>query len=190
MNAVAKEVIQPVRIDLGAGLKPKEGFIGVDSIDFGNGNMVCNIGSERWPCEDSSVDEAHCSHVLEHLTNFNDKWERVTFFNELWRVLKPGASCSLIIPHWSSSRYYGDPTHKEVISEFAFYYLDPKWREVNAPHADIKYNPNGYKCDLEVTWGYSTHPALTVRHPEYQQHAQAWWLEARQDLHANLKARK
>lgn len=190
MNAVATEVAKPVKIDLGAGKNVKAGFIGVDAIDFGNGNILCNIGKDRWPWEDSSVDEAHCSHVLEHLTNLEGKWERVHFFNELWRVLKAGSTCQLIIPHWASQRYYGDPTHKEPFSEFGFYYLDKNWRATNAPHADKQHSPNGYDCDIECTWGWSLHPSVQTRNAEYQQYAFTHLLEARQDIIATLKVRK
>lgn len=191
MNAVAIEVAEPVlRLDLGCGPNPKEGFHGVDSIKFDKVGTVLNIGIDKWPWPDSSVSEAYCAHTLEHLTNFNDKWERVHFFNELYRVLKHDASCTLVIPHWSSNRYYGDPTHKEPFSEFGFYYLDKNWRAVNAPHADIAHNPKGYSCHLACTWGYALHPSLAVRNAEYQQHAQQFWIEARQDMHANVKAVK
>lgn len=205
MNAVVKEVPQPVRIDIGCGKNKKAGFIGVDAIKFEGVDVVLDLSAkwafdkdkeghgnrfDPWPWETSSVDEAHCSHVLEHLTNFGDKWERVHFFNELWRVLKPGAGCQLIFPHWASQRYYGDPTHKEVFSEFGFYYLDKGWRAVNAPHADAEHVPWGYKCDLECTWGYSEHPTLAGRSIEYKQQAMQSWLEARQDIVATVKARK
>lgn len=135
---------------------------------------------------DSSVDEAHCSHFLEHLTNLNDKWERVHFFNELHRVLKPGAKCQIILPHWASNRYYGDPTHKEPFSEMGFYYLSKEWRAVNAPHADSQHSPNGYACDFQATWGYSLHQAIQARNPEYQMHALTWFKEAAQDIIATI----
>lgn len=178
-----------VRIDLGAGKNPKAGFLGVDKIDFGNGSIVCNLGTDKWPWDDNSVEEAHSAHFLEHLTNLNGRWERVHFFNELYRVLKKGGKCTLIIPHWASQRYYGDPTHCEPFSEMGFYYLSKEWRKAQAPHADKEFNPNGYDCDFECTWGYSTHPALATRNAEYQQFAMQWFLEARQDLHANLTKR-
>ena len=91
-----------------------------------------------------------------------------------------------IIPHWSSSRYYGDPTHKEPFSEFGFYYLDKNWRAQNAPHADKQHNPNGYDCHFSVTWGYSMHASLQVRNQEYQQYAMQWLREACQDTIATL----
>ncbi len=190
MNAVATEVIAPVRIDLGAGKNVKAGFVGVDSIDFGNGNIVCNIGTDRWPWDDNSVDEGHSSHTLEHLTNLNDKWERVHFFNELHRVLKPGAGCVIVIPHWGSGRYYGDPTHKEPFSAMGCQYLNREWRLSQAPHTDISFNPNGYSCDFDHTGGYNLHPQITVRNAEFQQFAMTFFAEAAQDLFFTVVKRK
>lgn len=190
MSAVPEMVSQPLRIDLGAGKNPRAGFIGVDRIDFGNGNVVCDLAKGNWPWDTSSVDEAHSAHFLEHLTNFEGRWERVTFFNELHRVLKPGAKCQLIIPHWASNRYYGDPTHKEPFSEMGFYYLDRNWRLSQAPHTDAEFNENGYRCDFNCTWGYNLHGALHVRNAEYQQHAMLFWKEACQDIVASMECRK
>ncbi len=189
MNAVVQEVAQPIRIDLGCGPNPREGFIGVDSIKFDKVGVVLNIGSEKWPWANDSVTEAHSSHTIEHLTNLNDKWERVHFFNELYRVLIPGGKCSLIFPHWASSRFYGDPTHKEPISEWFAYYLSKEWRKVNAPHADIEHSPNGYSCNFEVSWGNAEHPALQSRNAEYRAYATQWYKEAILDLHCLLTKR-
>jgi ubiquinone/menaquinone biosynthesis C-methylase UbiE len=164
-----------VKLDLGCGPNKKEGFVGCDIREFPGVDVVGNLGNDPWPWEADSVDEVHCSHMLEHLS-----WpERVFFFNELHRVMKKGAKATIIIPHWASSRYYGDPTHKEPMSEFAFYYLLKSWRDVNAPHTD-------YTCDFDATWGYSVHPAIQARNPEYQQYAITWFKEAAQDLMATV----
>jgi len=163
-----------LKLDLGCGANKKEGFTGVDCIAFDGVDVVADL-REPWKWEDNSVDEAHASHTLEHLT-----WpERVHFFNELWRVLKPGAKTTIVIPHWNSCRYYGDPTHKEPMSEFAFYYLSKDWRKGNAPHTD-------YTCDFDATWGYSLHPALAARNTEFQQFAIQWHKEACQDIIATV----
>lgn len=167
-----------VRLDLGCGKNKREGFTGVDSRSFPGVDIVCNLGVDRWPWDDGSVEEAHCSHLIEHLT-----WpERVHFFNELHRVLVKGARCQLVWPHPLSIRFYGDPTHQAPISEFALYYLRSEWRDANAPHA-------GYTCDFDATWGYSFHPALAARNDEYKQHAMAWYKEACQDVIATLTKR-
>jgi hypothetical protein len=193
--------VAPIKIDLGCGSNKRQDngpWTGVDSIDFPGVDVVCDLASGRWLWDDSTVTEAHASHFLEHLTNLNDKWERVHFFNELYRVLIPGGKATIIIPHWCSNRYYGDPTHKEAFSEMGFFYLLREWRlgdpaknlVANAPHTDIKHNPNGYSCDFDATWGYTIHPAFQVRNAETQQFAFAWYKEAIQDLVATLTAKK
>jgi len=185
MNAVVAEK-KLLRLDLGSGPNPKEGYQGVDTIAFNEKVQVFDLRTGPWPWDDASVEAAHCSHFLEHLTNLDGKWERVRFFNELYRILIPGGQVSLILPHWASTRYYGDPTHKEPFSEMGFYYLDPKWREGNAPHTDIKHNPNGYNCHWECTWGYGMRQDLLVRNLEYQQFAMQNYKEACTDIIATM----
>jgi len=173
-------------VDLGAGQNKREGFIGVDQYKMKGVDVVCNLAKDKWKWADNSVDEVHCSHFIEHLTNFNGKWERVHFFNELYRVLKKKGKATIIFPHWASNRYYGDPTHCEPFSEMGFYYLSKEWRDTQAPHSDKKWNKNGYSCDFEATWGYNLRQNLITRNQEYVQNAIANYKEACQDIIATL----
>lgn len=178
MSAKKKPKVQeqgPLKLDLGCGKNPREGFIGVDSRDFGQ-QIVADL-RKPWPWADGSVEEAHTSHMVEHLT----AEERIHFVNELYRVLKPGAKCTLIVPHWGSCRAYGDLTHQwPPVSEFWFYYLSKDWRATNAPHNDA------YTCDFECVWGYGLSPQIATRNQEYQQYAMANYKEAISDIHATL----
>lgn len=172
-----------VKIDLGCGPNKKEGFIGLDKIKFDGVDHVIDIGNERWPFDDESVDEAFSSHFVEHLT----AEQRVHFVNELYRVLKKDGKAAILVPHWSSTRAYGDPTHQwPPVSEFWFFYLDKEWRANNAPHTDAKYWDKGFNCNFNCTWGYGMHPAISVRNEEYQQYAISWLKEAATDIHATL----
>lgn len=163
-----------VKLDLGSGKNTREGFTGVDVRDFGQ-EIVCDLRGD-WKWEDESVDEVHSSHFIEHLTGP----ERVHFFNELYRVLKPGAKATVIAPYWGSERAYGDPTHQwPPVTGFMFYYLSKEWRESNAPHTD-------YTCDFQATWGYTVHPEIAVRSQEHQQYALQWFREAAQDIVVTL----
>ncbi len=182
----ASIVLPLIKIDLGSGGKKKEGFLGCDQYAMEGVDRVFAIGSARWPFRDGSVEDANATHFLEHLTNFGGAWERVHFFNELHRVLRAGGKATLVFPHWASNRYYGDPTHKEPFSEMGFYYLSREWRLKEAPHTDIKWNPKGYDCDFEATWGYALHPSLVPRNQEYQQNALQFYKEAAQDLISTL----
>jgi SAM-dependent methyltransferase len=181
-----------MKLDLGCGTQ-KRGvdWVGCDSVAFPGVDKVFDLGTDIWPFDDNSVDEAYCSHVLEHLTNHNGRWERVHFFNELSRVLKPEAKCQVIIPYWNSTRYYGDPTHKEPFSEFAWYYLDRGWRRANAPHCDAEQvpGPQSYNCDLGCTWGYNIAEWLLVRHEEFRQFAMQNYKDAITDMLATVQKR-
>lgn len=169
-----------MKIDLGCGTRKREGFIGVDSRQFDGVDVICDVGRDVWPWQDETVEEAHSSHMVEHLT----APERIHFINELCRVMKRGAKASIIVPHWASCRAYGDLTHQwPPVSEFWFYYLNAEWRKVNAPHND------GYTCDFDATWGYSLHPSLNVRNVEFQQFALNSHKEAAQDIYATLTKR-
>lgn len=151
----------PLRLDLGCGPNPKEGFVGVDKTSFGNEKIQIvdliarhdkfvtgDSNLKRWPWQDESVEEIHSSHFIEHLTNLNGAWERVHFFNECYRVMKVGSKMTLIFPHWCSNRYYGDPTHKEPFSEMGFYYLSRDWRAGHPSRPCPCKNSNSSSCNI------------------------------------------
>jgi ubiquinone/menaquinone biosynthesis C-methylase UbiE len=165
-----------MKLDLGCGTRKKEGFVGVDSIKFDGVDVVLDLGKEKWPWENDSVDEIHASHFMEHLT----AEERVFCVNEMYRVMKKGAKATIVVPHWASSRAYGDMTHKwPPVSEFWFYYLNKEWCANNAPHS-------GYTCDFDATWGYSVNQFLTVKNQEFRDFALQFYKEAAQDIVATL----
>lgn len=184
--AAAKKVAkatEPLRLDFGCGPNKRAGFQGVDSRPFIGVDHVVNLTEAPWPWADNSVTEAHASHFVEHLTAD----QRVLFCNELYRVLIPGGSCQVIVPHWASCRAYGDPTHQwPPVAEFWFYYLSADWREANAPHTDVAWSPQGFACNFAATWGYSLRADLGVRNQEFQQFAIANYKEVCQDIIATL----
>lgn len=203
----------PIKLDFGCGPHKREGFLGVDKTAFVGVDHVVDVvavsrawkwanadyqsgkredvpvGSkfEPWPWPDNSVAEAHTSHFLEHLTSD----ERIHFCNELYRVLVPGGTCQVIVPHWGSCRAYGDPTHVwPPMSEFWFYYLSAEWRNANAPHTDARFVPGMYACDFAAAWGYNLRGDLGVKNQEFQQFAIANYKEVIMDISATLTAVK
>jgi len=85
-----------LNINVGCGTDDKEGYIGIDREDFnGKVDIVMDIEEVPLPIEDNLVDEVYCAHVLEHL----DRPELL--IKEFYRVLKPGALCHIVIPHYS-----------------------------------------------------------------------------------------
>src|SRR5258708_4843024 len=89
------EAVAPLKLDLGCGKNKKPGFIGVDTIKFDGVDTICQLNEEHWHfsnnifgnnahtrqddisdnyefgdflLDGNSVDEVHCSHFIEHLT--------------------------------------------------------------------------------------------------------------------------
>ena len=176
----------PIKLDLGCGKRKQEGFIGVDRRKFDGVDIVHDL-LNPWPWKDDSVAEIHMSHTLEHFTGE----QRVFIFNEMCRVLQKGAKATIITPLWSSNRAYGDFTHQwPPVSEMLYFYLAKKWRDDNAPDNDIQWNPKGYSCDFDATWGYSgIHQTWANRTDEVKMFALSFYKEAAGDLQATLVKR-
>lgn len=134
------EEIKPIKLDIGCGKNKIPGFTGIDTIAFDNVDIVHDLRKIPYPFKDNSVDEIHCSHFLEHLTGA----ERIPFFNELYRIMKPKSTARIITPAWSNERAYGDPTHQfPPVTTWTYLYLNKDWRAGNAPHV-------GYTCDFDA----------------------------------------
>jgi SAM-dependent methyltransferase len=187
LNAVAETDEKPLlKLDLGCGKNKKPDFIGVDQRAFPGVDVVIDLTS-TWPWENDSVEEIHMSHVLEHFTGV----QRVHIFNEMYRVLAKGGKATIATPHWCSNRAYGDFTHQwPPVSEMLYFYLSKPWRLENAPDNDIQWNPAGYTCDFEASWGHSIHSEFVTKHQDRQAFAVQFYKEACQDLVATLTARK
>lgn len=186
-----------VKLDIGCGKAKKDGFLGVDSRPFEGVDIVFDIAKkftfansadpskpheryEKWPWEDNSVEEVHCSHMLEHLT----APERIHFANELCRVLVKGGKAAIITPHFASVRAYGDLTHQwPPVVSFWYLYLNAEWRAQNAPHNDE------YTCDFDHGYGFGLHPSVQTRNQEYQNYAVVHLVEGAQDLYVTLTKR-
>jgi len=166
-----------IKLNLGSGPNPMEGFTNVDIQKFKGVDKVVDL-TKKWPWTTSSVDEVECSHMLEHLTTP----KRTFFVNELWRVMKIGTKAKITSPHWASARAYGDPTHEwPPISEWFFSYLNKEWREREAQHT-----ASLYKCNFDITYGYRLHPDIGIRSNDFQQFAVGFYKEAAQDIVATL----
>ena len=179
MKRKKKAAKEPVKykLDIGCGKNKKEGFLGVDAIKMDGVDVVTDVRKTPWQWPDNSVSEVNCSHFLEHL----DGPERVAFYNELYRVMEPGAKASIVVPHWGSGRAYGDPTHKfPPVVEMSFYYLSKEWRDANAPHC-------GLDCDFGVTWGHSLAQPWNLKTPEQQAFGVNHYREVAQDIVATLE---
>ncbi len=149
-----------IKLDLGCGLTPKEGFEGVDFFTPTAMHQV-NLMKFPWPWKDNSVDEIFTSHFLEHLPmvfvdskgNYSlcpetpdDRDLLFRFMDECWRIMKPNAKMTIIVPSGRSSRGFQDPTHRRFFVSETFAYFNAGWRK----HHGIDHYMGGCDFDIQV----------------------------------------
>lgn len=174
----------PLRLDLGCGPAKATGFHGVDIRPIDGVDTVCDLRKAPWPWADGSVEMVRSSHFLEHLT----PPERITFFNELYRILKIGGTAEVISPHWTNACAYGDPTHQwPPVSEWLALYLRKLWREGDGTPANPPNAPHvPYTCDFEFVIGFSFDERVANWNQERRMFALTHHLNAARDIHINL----
>lgn len=171
-------VSTPLRLDIGCGKTTPEGWEGIDAIDFGQKHV--HDVRQGLPFADESISEVRSSHFVEHLTGT----ERIAFFNELWRVMKPNATALIITPNWSHSCAYGDPTHQwPPMSQWWPLYLHREWRSVNAPHVS-------YTCNFDHVIAGSWDQSIEGRNQETKSFMMDKYVNAWRDLIITLTKRE
>lgn len=160
--------------------KPKLKIIGID-LYSPSADMKLDLTKFPYPFDDNSIDGAFSSHFVEHL----DGPQRILFYNEMYRILKPGGKMRHIHPYYKSSRAVQDPTHKfPPICEESYYYWDKNWREVN------KLGHYLGNCDYEF-WIYYTYqdPIWANKNEETRNFAIKHYFNVIADMIVDMKKR-
>jgi len=121
MDAVPKE---RTMLDLGCGIKPRRGMIGVDKIK-GDGLVYCDLDS-TWPMEFETADVIVADNLLEHIGNL------IPLLNHCHRVLSPTGRFYVRVPSAKTTAAFQDPTHVRYFVPETFDYFDgdsPRWQE-------------------------------------------------------------
>ncbi len=107
-------------------------------------DIVCCLGKDPIPLADNSVDEAVAIHVLEHIGKQGETTEWFQFWEELYRVLKPGGKLEFLSPMWDSVWAWGDPTHTRVLAPQSFiFFAQDNYRIDGSP-----ISPYRIRCDF------------------------------------------
>lgn len=113
-----------MKINLGSGTQPKQGYINLDGRNLPEVDVVRDI-LRGLPFADNSIEEVFSENFMEHLPQTECIW----VMNEIWRVLIPGGIAEHWIPPAGSMNFFQDPTHTAHWSERTFNYFkagDPK----------------------------------------------------------------
>lgn len=168
------------KIDFACGDNKREGFFGIDKFQTSSTDAVMDLLEFPWNIEADSVEEANCSHFMEHIP----KHLRPRFMDEMFRVLKKGGKLSIIVP--MGDRCYQDYTHEwPPIVPPSFQYFNKGWREANK----LQHGVYDIKCDFDYIYGYGLYPQVATRNADYQAFAINHYNNAASDLHVTLTKR-
>jgi SAM-dependent methyltransferase len=103
-----------LKLNLGCGVDHREGFLGIDKMDFPNLYCLRDIEKEGLPFCDNSCEYILANSFFEHIDNL------IFVLNECWRVLKPDGILEGIIPLAGTDGSFRDPTHRRFFTENTF----------------------------------------------------------------------
>lgn len=147
-----------LRLNMGSGPFPMEGFINIDQFEDVNPDLVCNV--TELPYEPGTVSEIYAGHILEHFT-FEDGQKALRYWLSL---LKPGGKISVVVPDYDFlvKEYVKNMTPDKLI-EFNDTYI----------YSGIQPSPHQYaysaalleRCMNEA--GFSDIERMPVDHPYF-----------------------
>lgn len=151
-----------MKINLGSGGRPREGYVNVDIAPEAPGvDVVHNLDVYPWPFESDSADEIYMSNCLEHLTDKN------VAMKEIHRILRPGGTANIIVPHFTWQIAYADPTHKHFFAYHTFFYYTK-----SPGYFDFKFSG----CKVKIVfgkrlsiWNYILEPFFNMFPTVYEQ---------------------
>jgi ubiquinone/menaquinone biosynthesis C-methylase UbiE len=100
-----------MKINIGCGFKKLNGFVNIDSDSGCNPDVVLQLGKEKFPFEDNTVEYVVAHHIFEHLGD-----EFFDFIKDLYRVCKHEAIIEVVVPHPRHDYFLGDLSHVRAIT--------------------------------------------------------------------------
>jgi SAM-dependent methyltransferase len=95
----------PQKLNLGCGEHKKEGYVNIDWQALTKPDVVHDLNAFPYPFPDNTFDLVEAFHVLEHL----DK--PFVIMKELHRILKPGGTLHIKVPHFSRGFTHAEHAH-------------------------------------------------------------------------------
>ncbi|NQT33883.1 methyltransferase domain-containing protein [bacterium] len=105
-----------IQLDIGCAQHKLNGWIGIDLESGPEVDVIADL--HALPFRTSSIDRIHTRHTLEHVKDL------LVCISELYRVCQPGGRITVIVPHFTCSAYWSDPTHLRPFSIRSFEYYD------------------------------------------------------------------
>ena len=128
-----------MKLNLGCGFRKLDGWVNVDSAPACQPDQVVDLELMPWPWATSSVEEVLMVHVLEHLGATSVAY--LNIFCELFRICRPGARLTVIVPHPRHDTFLNDPTHVRAVTKDGLLMFSQaenrRWAELGAANTPL-----------------------------------------------------
>jgi SAM-dependent methyltransferase len=121
--------VKEVKLNIGAGHTNIPGFINIDISS--RADISLDLGKDRLPFDDDSVDLIFSYHTLEHVPDY------LFALSEIHRVLKHGGRFLVGLPYVTLTEFHlVNPYHLHNFNEFSFDFFDMKKLKGSAAEAN------------------------------------------------------
>jgi hypothetical protein len=108
---------RPIRLNLGVGRRPRDGYYGLDMIEMPGVDLVADLNEPLSALPDNSVEAVFTHHTFEHIVNL------LPLLKEIHRIVIPNGTVEVVVPHFSNPYGYSDPTHVRFFGLYTFWYF-------------------------------------------------------------------
>ena len=121
-----------MKLNLGCGRNPIDGYVNLDRAALPGVDVVHNLEQFPLPFDDDTFDEILGVDLIEHIT------DALGLMGELYRIAKPGALCTFLLPFGSSDDAWEDPTHVRpyFLGSWMYFAQPTYWRADYGYRAD------------------------------------------------------
>jgi len=140
---VAQDLEQgrPLRIDLGSGPRPREGFYALDHLELEGIDIVADLNRPLELLPDHCAEHVFSSHALEHVENL------LPLLGEIHRITRPGGLVEFVVPHFSNPYYYSDPTHVRFFGLYTMNYFVDTDKQPEAWRVPVFYSSTRFEME-------------------------------------------
>ena len=86
----------------------RPGYLSVDRVPGEHVDIIHDLGCFPYPWADNSVEAILMRHVLEHVDDVR------AVLDECWRILRPGGTLEIHVPHFSHFQAMTHPEHRHA----------------------------------------------------------------------------